>query len=35
VHPEVLAHYRRNGMAADFSWERTEKAYAEVYQSLR
>jgi starch synthase len=30
--PEVLAHFRRNGMTADFSWERTEGEYLEVYR---
>jgi len=27
----LLLHYRRNGMARDFSWERTAAAYAELY----
>jgi starch synthase len=30
--PEVLAHFRRNGMTADFSWERTEGEYIDVYR---
>lgn len=29
--PELLQHYRRNGMAADFSWERTAARYLEIY----
>ena len=29
--PETLHHYRRNGMTADFSWERTQDAYVAVY----
>lgn len=29
--PEWLAFYRRNGMTADFSWDRTRCAYEEVY----
>jgi starch synthase len=29
---DLLDHYRRNGMARDFSWERTALAYEEVYQ---
>jgi len=31
-HPEVLDHYRQNGMRADFSWERTVLKYEEFYQ---
>ena len=30
--PELLAHYRKNAMAADFSWERTAEKYITVYQ---
>ena len=30
----LAAHYRRNGMAADFSWERTALAYSGLYQGL-
>jgi starch synthase len=30
--PEWLAFYRRNGMRADFSWDRTRKDYEEVYR---
>ena len=29
---ELLAHYRRNAMAADFSWERTAEEYVKVYR---
>jgi starch synthase len=33
--PELLAHYRINGMTADFSWEKTARKYlAEVYDRL-
>jgi starch synthase len=31
-HKELLAHYRKNGMRADFSWDRTAEAYLEVYE---
>lgn len=31
--PELLAHYRRNAMVADFSWERTANEYLRVYES--
>jgi starch synthase len=30
--PELLAHYRRNAMLADFSWERTAREYLRVYE---
>lgn len=30
--PEWLSFYRRNAMAADFSWDRTRAAYEEVYR---
>jgi len=30
----LLHHYRRNGMARDFSWERTAAAYAALYQRI-
>jgi starch synthase len=30
----LLRHYQRNGMARDFSWERTAAAYASLYQSI-
>jgi starch synthase len=29
---ELMAHYRQNGMAADFSWEHTCSEYLKVYQ---
>ncbi len=32
--PELLHHYRVNGMTVDFSWEKTSKAYEEVYQRV-
>jgi len=32
--PAWLAHYRRNGMAADFSWQKTAANYEQVYQSV-
>jgi glycogen synthase len=31
---ELLAHYRRNGMARDFSWERTAAAYGRLYKKI-
>jgi starch synthase len=30
--PDLLAHYRRNAMAADFALERTSEEYVKVYQ---
>jgi starch synthase len=30
--PELLTHYRQNGMQTDFSWERTAQEYLEVYE---
>jgi starch synthase len=30
----LLEHYRRNGMARDFSWERTAAAYADFYRRV-
>jgi starch synthase len=30
--PEWVAYYRRNGMTADFSWDRTRTAYEAVYR---
>ena len=30
--PEVLEHYRLNGMAVDFSWDRTALEYTRLYQ---
>ena len=32
--PELLRHYQRNGMAADFSWERTARVYVELYRKI-
>jgi starch synthase len=32
--PELLKHYRINGMTVDFSWEKTARKYVEVYQRL-
>jgi starch synthase len=32
--PSLLARYRRNGMKADFSWERTCRNYIEIYSRL-
>jgi starch synthase len=31
--PELLRHYRRNAMTADFSWERTVEDYVKMYQA--
>lgn len=31
--PELLQHYRRNGMTADFSWSRMVNRFLEIYQS--
>ncbi len=30
--PDLLAHFRRNGMTADFSWEKQALEYVELYQ---
>jgi starch synthase len=30
----LLGHYRKNGMALDFSWERSVSRYAQVYQKI-
>jgi starch synthase len=32
--PELHRHYQRNGMAADFSWERTARVYLDLYQKV-
>jgi starch synthase len=32
--PELLMHYRVNGMNADFSWETTAQRYSKVYSNL-
>jgi len=29
----LLRHYRRNGMKADFSWDRTVTRFEEVYRA--
>ena len=34
LEPELLSHYRINGMTVDFSWEMTARMYTEVYQRL-
>ncbi len=34
LEPELLTHYRINGMTVDFSWEMTARKYTEVYQKL-
>jgi starch synthase len=31
---KLLAYYRRNGMARDFSWERTAAAYGRLYKKI-
>ncbi len=31
----LLEHYRRNGMARDFSWESTAREYSALYRSLK
>ena len=31
-HPDLLLRYQRNGMQADFSWDRTAAAYVDVYR---
>ena len=31
--PDLLAHYRRNAMAADFSLQRTTEEYVKVYEN--
>jgi starch synthase len=31
---KLLAHFRRNGMTADFSWERTAAEYSQLYRRL-
>ena len=32
--PELLQHYRVNGMSADFSWEKTAKEYEKIYHRV-
>jgi starch synthase len=31
----LLQHYRRNGLACDFSWENTAREYAALYRNLK
>jgi starch synthase len=33
--PELLDHYRLNGMRADFSWDRTAGEFTDLYQRLQ
>ena len=33
-HPDLLRHYRRNGMAADFSWDRASLEYVKLYETV-
>ena len=30
--PELLQRFRQNGMAMDFSWDKTAKEYVRVYE---
>ncbi|HEX4264502.1 MAG TPA: glycogen synthase GlgA [Verrucomicrobiae bacterium] len=32
--PELMMHYRLNGMTVDFSWEKTARKYSEVYENI-
>ena len=32
--PELLAHYRRNGMTTDYSWEKQAREYVELYEQV-
>jgi starch synthase len=32
AHPELMDHYRKNGMGQDFSWEHTSGEYVKVYE---
>ena len=34
AHPDLMRHYRRSGMTADFSWERASQKYEEIYETL-
>lgn len=34
AHPDLLRHYRRNGMSADYSWERTCLHYLSLYKQV-
>jgi starch synthase len=31
---DLLAYYRQNGMAKDFSWKRTAAAYGQLYRKI-
>ena len=33
-HPDLLRHYRRNGMTADLSWDRASLEYTKLYETL-
>lgn len=33
-HPDLLAHFRRNGMRADFSWEKQSREYLDLYEQI-
>jgi starch synthase len=33
-HPEALEHFRRNAMAANFSWTRTAAEYVKLFEKL-
>lgn len=32
--PDLLAHFRHNGMTADFSWEKQSRDYVELYEQV-
>ncbi len=32
--PELLTHYRRNGMTTDYSWEKQAREYVELYEHV-
>jgi len=32
--PDLLSHFRMNGMTADFSWKRTTEEYVRVYRNI-
>jgi len=33
-YPDLLAHFRRNGMHADFSWEKQAREYLDLYEHI-
>ena len=33
-HPDLLSHFRKNAMKADFSWKRTTEEYVSVYRNI-